>query len=450
MSNEKKEMAMEFGDTSREVLPAPEMLTVFSMPGLEVFQITTRTDCHAHGFYDPDQAFDPTGRYMLLNREHADPARRMLLLCDFNDDFSLTVLSDGPQYTDAAFSRDGQSIYYSVPAPGVITVRRVSAPDLKSETVCELEGPLPDTGIRLNATEDILRVGGGVRLSHDGRHLLVSFFTDQHPCRSVALAIFDTQSWQLLNNFELGPRYWNSKTRYAPCFGPDGEYLIAVGDCFSESGFNEDGAWFCNPLDDVGGALYLIDESGTVKMAYPVGRDRPRQNTSHWDFFGRTLAAVFHTDTFDTAPHYRGCIMYAEPLPCNPETQHLGRHMPGGRQIDMTRHVVRPDVCHLRTDGDGTHMVCDTIGYHDGMESYVYTGTINHDEEGPYLVPAFLVHPKSSWKPYWCECIPAFSPDRQWVVFNSDYPGVQGYGGERHVPQVFAARGYTFPGHVTE
>ena len=439
------EEILAFGNTSREALPAPELLTTFSMPGLELFQISTQAEWQTHGFYDPDQAFDPTGRHVLLTREDSDLKIRKLLLCDLESEFALTTISDEPQYADAAFARDGQHVYYSVPGRGRITIRRVSLPELKLETVCELEGPLPDSGIGLNATDDLLRTGGKLAFSHDGCHLLVSFFTDEQPCRSVAVAILETRSWRVLSSFELGPRFWNSKTRYAPCFGPDGEYLIAVGDTFSESGFHEDGTWFCNRLDDNGGAKYLIDESGTVKMAYPVGRDRPRQGISHWDFFGPTLANIVHTDTFDTAPHYRGCIMYAEPQPCTPETQHLGRHLPGGGQVDMTRYVTRPDVCHLRTDTTGAYMVCDTIGYHDGMESYVYIGSVRQDEEGPYLLPAFLVHPKSSWKPYWCECIPSFSPDRQWVVFNSDYPGVQGYGGVRHTPQVFVARGFAFP-----
>lgn len=439
------ERNLALGETSREALPAPELLTTFSMPGLEIVQITTRRDWETHDFYEPDQGFDPTGRYMLLVREVADKTIRKLLLCDLHDDFCLTVLNDELQFSGAAFARDGQWVYYSAPACGRIVIRRVSVPSLRAETVYELEGPLPDTGISLNASDDVLRIGGRLAFSHDGRRMLVSFFTDQQPHRSVALAILDTQSWRLVNSFEPGPRFWNSKTRYAPCLGPDGEYLIALGDCFSKSGFREDGTWFCNKLDDKGSAQYLIDETGAVKMAYPVGRDRPRQNISHWDFFGPTLAKVIHTDTFDTAPHYRGCIMYAEPQPCTPETQHLGRHLPGGGQVDMTRYVTRPDVCHLRTDTTGAYMVCDTIGYHDGMESYVYIGSVRQDEEGPHLLPAFLVHPKSSWKPYWCECIPSFSPDRQWVVFNSDYPGVQGYGGARHTPQVFVARGFAFP-----
>jgi len=436
---------MAFGETVHEALPAPELLTTFSMPGLEIFQISTNPEWQTHNFYEPDQAFDPGSRYMLVNRELDGQTVRKLLLCDLEDDFRLTAISSETIFADAAFSRDGRHVCYSVPSRGKIAVRRVTVPELRLETVCELEGPLPDSGIRLNASDNLLQVGGKLALSHDGRHMLVSFFTDCKSCRSVALAIIDAESWTLLNSFELGPRFWNSKTRYAPCLGPEGEYLIALGDCFSESGFREDGTWFCDRLDDVGGAQYLIDETGAVKMAYPVGRDRPRQSISHWDFFGPTFAAVFHTDTFDTAPHYRGCIMYAEPLPCTPDTQSLGRHMPGGRQVDMTRYVTRPDVCHLRTDVSGSYMVCDTNGYRDGMESYVYIGSVGQDEDGPYLVSNFLTHPKSSWRPYWCECIPGFSPDRKWVVFNSDYPGVHHYDGERHTPQVFAARGFTFP-----
>jgi hypothetical protein len=161
---------------------------------------------------------------------------------------------------------------------------------------------------------------------------------------------------------------------------------------------------------------------------------------------GDTLAMIFHVDTSDTAEHYRGCIMYAEPMPVTDATRLLGRHMPGGKQIDLTRHVVRPDVCHVRTDLTGGKLVCDTNGYHKGMDSYVWVGAMKQDADGPYVVPRFLVHPKSSWRPHACEASPSFTPDTRSVVFNSDYGGVRGYGGPKHVAQAYLARGVEVEG----
>lgn len=435
--------AMEFGRPFREVLPAPELLTTFSMPGLELFQLTTNPEYQTHVPYYPRRAFSYDSRYLLLCRDK--PGTNKVLLCDLENDFLLTALNEEDHCAGALFAPDGEHVYYSVPAPGRLSIRRVSIPDLEVKTVAGLEGPLPTSGVGLNDATDLVRLGGRLGISHDGKRLFATFFTDDPKYRSVALAIFDTDTWEMQRDFVLGPRFWNSKTDYAPCFGPDGEYLLCVSDCYSNSGFDGDGKWFCHSVSDQGGTRLLIDEQGQVKMAYPVGRDRPHQNVSHHAWFGSSLAQVFHADTFDTAPHYRGCIMYAEPVPATEETRELGRHMPGGKQIDMTRYITRPDVCHLGTNPAGTRMACDTIGYHDGMESYVYVGTIKHDEDGPFIDPAFLVHPKSSWKPYWCECIPGLSPDANQVAFNSDYPGANGYAGERHTPQAFLARGHSFP-----
>jgi hypothetical protein len=137
-----------------------------------------------------------------------------------------------------------------------------------------------------------------------------------------------------------------------------------VSDTYSQAWTDEAGTWHSEKTPDAepGNADYLVDEDGVTRYAYPVGRNRPRQNVSHWAWFGNSLAKVFHCDAFDTAPHWRGAIMLAEPVPADDTTRHLGRHIPGGRQIELTRHITRPDVCHLCVSADATAMVCDTIG----------------------------------------------------------------------------------------
>ncbi|HOF88898.1 MAG TPA: hypothetical protein PLZ36_12480, partial [Armatimonadota bacterium] len=246
-------------------------------------------------------------------------------------------------------------------------------------------------------------------------------------------------------------RNWNNKSQYAPCFGPGDEYLIGVCDCYSQAYCDEAGQWKCDPLPEgeAGGAEYLVNEYGVVRYAYPVGRDRPRQHVSHWAWCGQSLAKVFHCDAFDTAPHWRGAIMLADPVPSDDTTRHLGRYLPGGRQIELTRHITRPDVYHICAGWDGQHLICDTnsLGYGDANAPtrYLYACTVREDADGPYVEPKYLLTPYSSWNPYSCECVPCMTPNKQWILFNSDYPGVNGYHGVRHIPQVFAVRGFEFP-----
>jgi len=41
--------------------------------------------------------------------------------------------------------------------------------------------------------------------------------------------------------------------------------------------------------------------------------------------------------------------------------------------------------------------------------------------------------------------MPCFTPNKKWILFNSDYPGVNHYKGQRHTGQIFAVRGFALP-----
>ncbi len=324
-------------------------------------------------------------------------------------------------------------------------LRRRAAGGGPAETVFDLPEALDAFGGR--------RITGSrwLSFSHDGKRLLcVVVLEGATRYYSIGIVTFDMERMALNTAFETGPRNWNNKSQYAPCLSPAGEYLIGVNDGYSQASVDGAGQWRCDPVpgSEKGGSEYLVNERGEVRYAYPVGRDRPRQNVSHWAWFGASLAKVFHCDAFDTAPHWRGAMMLAEPVPADEETRHLGRHLPGGKQIELTRQITRPDVYHVCAGWEGTHLVCDTnaLGYGDANAPtrYLYGCTVRRDADGPFVEPRYLLTPYSSWSPYSCECMPCFTPDRKWILFNSDYPGVNGYKGKRHTAQVFAVRGFQF------
>ncbi|MBI2191277.1 MAG: hypothetical protein HYU36_04765 [Planctomycetes bacterium] len=428
----------------RQALAAQELLSTITQPGLEVFQVTTNPAFGCNVFYNYQEAFEPTSRFVIFNGEGQGLKR--VILCDLQDGFELAPLNDEPKYEAACFSPDGRFVYYSVLGESVLAIRRRSIADRSLDTVFVLDRSRPEFGGRK------ITWGRWIAFSHDGRRFLTTANIEgKDKYYSVAVFTFDMQRMAFHTSFETGPRNWNNKNQYAPCLGPQGEYLIGVCDCYSQAYFDEKGHWQCETLE-VGGAELLVDEAGTVRYAYPVGRDRPRQNVSHNSWFGRSVAKVFHVDAFDLAPHWRGAMMLADPVAVTPETQGLGRNILGGKQLDLTRHITRPDVWHLCIDTAGRHMVCDThaLGYDGhgvnyGVSRYIYACTVREDAQGPYVVPKYILHPHSTWTPYWCEALPCFTPDRQWILFNSDYNGVRGYSGPRHVPQVFAVRNFEFP-----
>lgn len=429
--------------TVREALPAPELLSTVTPAGLEVFQVTSRPDCQSNVFYNYDQAVAPDSRFVLLNRTGEGTAQ--VLLCDLEDGFALSPANEEATYQAATFTRDGLAIYYSVLDEERLLIRRRGVGDEGAETVFALDRVRPEFGGRK------IIAGRWICFSHDGLRCMTTVAIEGvEQYYSMAVFTFDMQTFTPLSAFEVGPNNWNSKNQYAPCLGPEGEYLLCACNCFSRAYFDENGQWRCDNVagSELGGAEYLLDEDGQVKYAYPVGRDRPHQNVSHWAWFGKSLMKVFHADTFDTTPHWRGAILLAAPVRVTAATQDLGRHAPGARQLDLTRHVTRPDVWHLCVDAAAQHLVCDTycLGYEGelGVSRYLFTATVEEDADGPYVVPRYLLNPHSTWSPYGAEAVPCFTPDRKWILFNSDYNGVQGYRGARHTPQVFAVRGMTW------
>ncbi len=434
---------------AREFLPAPELLSTVTQPGLEVFQVTTDPELASNVFYNYHQSLDPDSRFVLFNRGKGGASS--LWLMDLADDFSLTPVTEPSDtanggHSGFSFSPDGRWIWFSRINEARLQLQRRPVVGGGADTVFELDLAQPEFGGR-----KILRTGW-LSFSHDGKRLLcVVFIEGIGKYHSVGIITFDMERFALHTAFETGPRNWNNKSQYAPCPGPKGEYLISVCDCYSMAYEDSAGRWFCDtlPEGEAGGSDYLVDEAGATRYAYPVGRDRPRQNVSHWAWFGGSLSKVFHCDAFDTAPHWRGAIMLAEPLPADDVTRHLGRRMPGSRQIELTRRIKRPDVYHICAGWDGQHLLCDTIALGYGDENaptrYLYGATVLQDSDGPYIEPKYLLNPYSSWSPYWCECLPCFTPDKKWILFNSDYPGVNGYKGGRHTPQFFAARGFVFP-----
>ncbi|OPZ28204.1 MAG: hypothetical protein BWZ02_01372 [Lentisphaerae bacterium ADurb.BinA184] len=440
---------------ARQSLPAPELLTTVSQPGLEIFQVTTNPRLSANVFYNHAQAIEPTSRFVLINRQDGGAAR--LTLVDLDDGFELTDVNAAGEagvsgsHAGAAFAPDGSAVFYSLLRDRSFVIRRWDLARRRAEDALAVDLARPEFGGRK------LFAGRWLSFSHDGRRLAsAALLEGKDKYYSVAVLTFDMASMRLHTSFETGPRNWNNKSQYAPAPGPRGEYLISVSDSYSQAWLDERGQWHCESVGDEaepGGSTYLVDEQGTVRYAYGVGRDRPRQNISHDAWFGKSIEKVFHCDAFDTADHWRGVILHSRPVPADDRTRHLGRHIAGANQLDLTRHLTRPEVWHLCVDAEARHMVCDThgLGYGNGPEDYrsvsryIYAATIHHDSDGPYAVPRLVLTAHSSWQPYGAEALPFLTPNRKWILFASDYPGVQGYGGAWHTPQVFAVRNFQFP-----
>ncbi len=123
----------------REYLPAPEMLTTVTQAGMEVFQLTTDPESGCNVFYNYQQAFEPTSRFVLLNRTGKEGAR--LMLCDLEDEFQLEPVTDDDVmeggHQGMSFSPDGKFIWYSLISGERLLLRRRALGGEAAETVFE-------------------------------------------------------------------------------------------------------------------------------------------------------------------------------------------------------------------------------------------------------------------------------------------------------------------------
>jgi hypothetical protein len=191
--------------------------------------------------------------------------------------------------------------------------------------------------------------------------------------------------------------------------------------------------------------LHIVDESGAIVGIVPIGGAGEAVDHSYWR--GGRYEVVSHSGRFDTAPHWRGTILCAEPIVCDPALWASPKTIPGARRVELTRKFTRPDVCHMSWDLSGNHAVCDTEGWAgrgtpclQGPAAFLYLGTVvEKGKDDPHIATKYLLHPRSSWNGAFTENCPELAPDLKTIFFNSDWTGKFGQ------PQVFAARGFTFP-----
>jgi hypothetical protein len=191
--------------------------------------------------------------------------------------------------------------------------------------------------------------------------------------------------------------------------------------------------------------LHIVDEYGKIVGTVPIGGTGEGVDHPYWR--GGRYEVATHSGRFDTAPHWRGTIMCAEPIDCDPKLWASPKDIPGAKRVELTRKFTRPDVCHMSWHVDGVHVACDTEGWAgrgtpclQGPSAFLYLGTVvENGQEDPYLVAQYLLHPRSSWNSAFTENCQELAPDLKTIFFNSDWTNKHGQ------PQVFAARGFTFP-----
>ena len=436
------------GTVLSESVACPEMLSTVSAPNLNVFRITTEPAASAwrEGFFTPDS------RHFIFQRRWADGGNQFLM-CDLDEGFRLRALTESGVPTLApTVSPDSRYLYYFVdeshlPNPRLL-LNRLSLETFATDTLTVIDcavdgigrrpcaGGKPSRGLNRNASirADGKSILAGANFAGpDGADHFAPLYVNLDTLRAHA--------------FPWEPYSWRVGGAYFP--GPDPAHLThaLMGRANRSQHWDEQGTYTEQWFSEIHrSSLHIVNEQGTLVGTVPIGGKG--EGVDHPGWRGGRYEIVTHTSDTNTAPHWRGVLLCAEPVSCAPEDMTRGRDIPGPkRRFELTRKIRRPDVCHHSWTLDGTHMVADTEGWAgrgtpcpQGPAAYLYLGTvIEPPNEEPYLVPQYLLHPRSSWNGAYTENVPVLSPDGRTVMFLSDWLGKVG------TPQLFAAQGFEFP-----
>ena len=429
----------------------PEMLSTVTDPNLEVFQVTTNLDGMAGrgGFFTPDS------KRFIFMRQWGKQSQ--FTLAEVEDGFKLrNVAAVEEQPKAPVVSRDSRYMYYFADESGAskprVLFKRLALDTFKTDVVTVFDSPVAGIGRRPRGG-----VGGGASLRADGKMILGGFnFVGSDGENHFAPVLVSPETGSI-RGFEWEPYSWRVGGTYFQ--GTDAAHLghIFMVRCHRSQHWDEKGTYSEKWYSDVRiGTLHIVNEEGAVVATVPIGGKGEGVDHPYWR--GGRYEIVTHTSDFNTAPHWRGIILCAQPMACKTEYMYKGKEIPGRkRRYELTRHIRRPDVCHMSWDPSGKRVVCDTEGWHgrgspclQGPSAYLYIGTVVEKrgedlsavasaKEDPYLVPKYLLHPHSSWNSAYTENCPILAPNGKTVFFNSDWCCKFGE------PQLFAVRGFEFP-----
>lgn len=437
------------GELFSEVRAFPEMLSVITDPNLEVFQVTTDLEQAADarcGFFTPDS------KRFIFRRSTPSQQDFYWTLCEIEEGFMLRNVTAPATNPCAPFmSGDSKYLYYFEDFSGedqpFISLKRISLDTFESEDVTTFDGPVDGIGRRPCAGGKPSRgMTQSSSLRSDGRKVCTGFnFVGDDGEDHFAPVFIDLESLEI-HGFDWEPYSWRVGGVYFR--GDDPEHLadLLMCKCWQRQHWDENGNYTQQWYSDIHQAsMHVVTEEGEIVATVPVGGEG--EGVDHPMWRGGKYEVVIHSGDFNSAAHWRGVVRAAIPVPCAPEHYQMGRFIPGGRSVDLTRRFSRPDVCHQSWHVDGIHAVFDTEGWHgrstpclQGPAAFLYLGTVvGNGGEDPYLITKYLLHPRSSWNSAWTENCPMLSPDLKTVFFTSDWTCRHG------VPQVFAARGFEFP-----
>ncbi|MEA1996515.1 MAG: hypothetical protein U9N45_02710, partial [Gemmatimonadota bacterium] len=382
-----------------------DLLDENSPKGLRVVQITTNPAVGSNNVYTEAQVFTPDSRKFVFIRQ------RNIWLCNIENDFSLRQITDEKGAIAPSVSPDGKWMYYFVDRTstfgGALFLKRVSLKNFTRQTLLKLEGPIPGTKYRPNGRFTLSSI------SSDGKRLCIAAFLGDGKTVNApfGLLVFDLEYPSVKLVF-MDQGFHNAHPQYCRSTDPvlshdimlqnnHDDSLLVTGRCVRSVSGKE-------------GDLHVIRDDNTNWRDIPVGRDSVQFIQGHQQWRGRTGSVLSAMRIRSGAREGDRPIFLAWPIPTDEKTSHLGVNIPGGKYVDITRNIEKPEFWHFSSDLTGKYLVSDTHRMDNKTKKplvRLVIGTLS-EGENPELEVQHLLNTGSSGKnpahPH-----PFFSPDAQ-------------------------------------
>ena len=397
--------------------PRPDLVPSANRKALEIIQLTDEALPSSH-IYMEAQIFTPDSKRLIIHRSahpHGSDPRdpeHQFLLCNLEDNCSLTPITTEPGTTGPSISPDGEYLYYFVDETetngGRLTLKRVKLGGSDRETLFVLDHAIPDTSYRLSRPYPLSTI------SSDGKRIAISGFLGDGQTVGApwGLLVFEIDEPSVRLIFE-GTSWCNIHPQYTRQTDPDASHDIMIqenhGNTVSTKGD------LLQLVSGAGADIHLIRDDGSDFRNFPWGRDGNEHCQGHQCWIGQSDMAITSTNTKE--PEEAQLISGR----AAPHSGHDGLKTPNSWRNDLSRDFETPDFYHFGTDIEGHRLITDS-GPRDG-DGAVWLFDLQEDEAGKLENPRKVAEPGSSWKKE-SHIHPFLSPSGHSGFFNSDESGV--------------------------
>jgi len=399
------------------MIPRPDLLDARSPKGIEVFQLTTEPEVSGCHVYMEAQVFTPDSRRLILHRsahphgsDQHDPRHRYLV-CDLEDNCSLTPITSELGATGPSLSPDGSTLYYFVNETevggGRLTLKRVKLDGAGRETVLVVDAPIPGTDYRPSHIYPLSTI------SSDGARIATGCFLGDGKTEGApfGMLVFDLErasvelalsgpTWR-----NMHPQYCRSSDLYA---GRDIMIQENHGCTYDAAGNRGE------TTSGLGVDIHLVHDDGANFRNFPWGRDGNEFCQGHQSWIGASERGLCGT----------GCRQPAErqlisALPA-PHAEHSGINTTGAIRADLSRAFDTPQFCHFATDIAGARLITDHFLRDELWEIY-FAKLPDEGISEPFTDFTYLLTPRTGARVH---SHPFLSPDGKRGFFNSDESGI--------------------------